>query len=311
MRIAVTGRQGQVARALIERGGAVGVKILPLARPDVDLALPETIPAALAAVQADLVINAAAFTAVDLAEAQSERAFAINHRGAEAVAAAAASLKIPIVQLSTDYVFDGTLDRPYVESDPVNPINVYGRSKLAGELAVAAAQPNHVILRTAWVYSPFGKNFVRTMLSLAGKRSEVSVVADQFGAPTNALDIADGILVVARHLLERPAASELRGIFHMTGGGGQRGPTSPKRSSLHPRLRAARLPRSIESPPLPIQRRRAGPPIPALTAAGWQLSMAFVCPPGGSHYQAAYGAFFRKESRHEELPCQLPEARQA
>ena len=183
------------------------------------LPCPETIPEALSALQVDLVINAAAFTAVDLAEAQSERAFAINHRGAEAVAAAAASLKIPVVQLSTDYVFDGTLDRPYVESDPVNPINAYGRSKLAGELAVAATQPDHVILRTAWVYSPFGKNFVRTMLSLAGQRSEVSVVADQFGAPTNALDIADGILVVARRLLEQPVASELRGIFHMTGVG--------------------------------------------------------------------------------------------
>ena len=212
MRIAVTGRQGQVARALIERGGAVGVKILPLARPDIDLARPDTIPGALAAVQADLVINAAAFTAVDLAEAQSERAFAINHLGAKAVAVAAASLKIPIVQLSTDYVFDGTLDRPYAESDPVNPINIYGRSKLA-----AATQPDHVILRTAWVYSPFGKNFVRTMLSLADKRTDVSVVADQFGAPTNALDIADGILAVAGRLLEQPAASELRGIFHMTG----------------------------------------------------------------------------------------------
>ena len=195
------------------------LKILPLARPDIDLALPKTIPGALAAVQADLVINAAAFTAVDLAEAQSERAFAINHLGAQAVAAAAASLKIPIVQLSTDYVFDGTLDRPYVESDPVNPINVYGCSKLAGELAVAAAQPDHVILRTAWVYSPFGKNFVRTMLSLADKRTEVSVVADQFGAPTNALDIADGILAVAKRLLERPASSEHQRNFSHDGRG--------------------------------------------------------------------------------------------
>jgi dTDP-4-dehydrorhamnose reductase len=219
MRIAVTGRQGQVAHALIERGGAVGAKILPLARPDIDLALPETIPGALAALHADLVVNAAAFTAVDLAEAQSERAFAINHRGAEAVAAAAASLKIPVVHLSTDYVFDGNLDRPYVESDPVNPINVYGRSKLAGERAVATTQPDHAILRTAWVYSPFGKNFVRTMLSLAHQRSEVSVVTDQLGAPTNALDVADAVLVVARRLLERPTESELRGIFHMTGGG--------------------------------------------------------------------------------------------
>ena len=134
MRIAVTGRQGQVARALIERGSDVGSKSCRWRVRILILPFPVTIPKALAAVQANLVINAAAFTPVDLAEVQSERAFAINHRGAEAVAAAAASLKIPVVQLSTDYVFDGTLDRPYVESDPVNPINVYGRSKLAGEL---------------------------------------------------------------------------------------------------------------------------------------------------------------------------------
>ena len=173
MRIAVTGRQGQVARALMERASESGAEILPIARPDIDLARPETILVALADLHADLVINAAAFTAVDLAETQSELASAINHRGAEAIAAAAASLKMPVIQLSTDYVFDGTLDRPYVESDPVNPINTYGLSKLAGERAVAVAQPDHVILRTAWVYSPYGTNFVRTMLSLADQRSEV------------------------------------------------------------------------------------------------------------------------------------------
>jgi dTDP-4-dehydrorhamnose reductase len=219
MRIAVTGRHGQVVRALIKRGGEAGIKVLPLARPDVDLARPDTILPALSPLHADLLVNAAAFTAVDLAESQSELAFAINHRGAEAVAAAAASLKIPVVQMSTDYVFDGALDRPYVETDPVNPINAYGHSKLAAERAVAATQANHVILRTAWVYSPFGKNFVRTMLSLAEHRPEVSVVADQLGAPTNAMDIADGILVVARQLLERRVAPELRGIFHMTSAG--------------------------------------------------------------------------------------------
>lgn len=219
MRIAVTGRYGQVARALMERAVEIGAEILPLARPDVDLARPETILVGLSALHADLVINAAAFTAVDQAETQPELAFAINHRGAEAVATAAASLKIPVVHVSTDYVFDGALDRPYLESDPVNPINTYGRSKLAGERAVAAAQPDHVILRTAWVYSPYGKNFVRTMLSLADHRSEVSVVADQLGAPTSALDIAGGVLMIARRLLERAEASELRGVFHMTGGG--------------------------------------------------------------------------------------------
>lgn len=217
MRIAVTGRQGQVVRSLIERGADTGIEILPLARPDVDLGCPEKIPAALSALQADIVVNAAAFTAVDLAESQSDLAFAINHRGAEAIAAAAAHLKIPIIQMSTDYVFDGALDRPYVETDPVNAMNVYGQSKLAGERAVASTQPDHVILRTAWVYSPFGKNFVRTMLTLADQRPEVRVVSDQLGAPTSALDIADGILGVARQLLERPGAAQLRGVFHMTG----------------------------------------------------------------------------------------------
>jgi dTDP-4-dehydrorhamnose reductase len=217
MRVAVTGRHGQVVRSLIERGADAGIEIVPLARPEIDLERPEMIPAALSVLQADIVVNAAAFTAVDLAESQSELAFAINHRGAEAVAGAAAGLKIPVVQLSTDYVFDGTLDRPYVETDPVNAMNVYGQSKLAGEQAVASAQPDHVILRTAWIYSPFGKNFVRTMLSLADQRPEISVVADQLGAPTSALDIADNVLGVAWQLLERPGAPELRGVFHMTG----------------------------------------------------------------------------------------------
>lgn len=217
MRIAVTGRHGQVVRSLIERAADTGITILPLARPEVDLQSPEKIPPALSALQADIVVNAAAFTAVDLAESQSDLAFAINHRGAEAIAAAAARLRIPVIQLSTDYVFDGALDRPYVETDPVNAMNVYGQSKLAGERAVASTQADHVILRTAWIYSPFGKNFVRTMLTLADQRPEVGVVSDQLGAPTSALDIADGILAVSRQLLQRPAAPELRGVFHMTG----------------------------------------------------------------------------------------------
>ena len=175
------------------------------------------IPAALSVLQADIVVNAAAFTAVDLAESQSELAFAINHRGAEAVAAAAASLKIPVVQLSTDYVFDGTLDRPYVETDPVNAMNVYGQSKLAGEQAVASAQADHVILRTAWIYSPFGKNFVRTMLSLADQRPEVSVVADQLGAPTSALDIADSILECGPAIARKAKCTGAQGSFSYDG----------------------------------------------------------------------------------------------
>jgi dTDP-4-dehydrorhamnose reductase len=219
MRIVVTGREGQVARSLRERGAAAGVEILPLARPEIDLARPHSIQAPLSALRPDAVVNAAAYTAVDRAESEREQAFAINATGAGAVAAAAAALGVPVIHLSTDYVFDGALDRPYVESDMPNPMTAYGQSKLDGERMVAAAQPDHAILRTAWVYSPFGKNFVRTMLALAAQRAEISIVGDQHGSPTGALDIADAILAVARRMIERPGTVELRGVFHLAGDG--------------------------------------------------------------------------------------------
>jgi dTDP-4-dehydrorhamnose reductase len=219
MRIAVTGRHGQVAQALGERAMAAAVEICPLARPDFDLTRPDAIEAALARLKPDAVVNAAAYTAVDAAETEPELAHAINAEGAGAVARAAARLGVPVVQMSSDYVFDGALDRPYREDDPAGPLGVYGASKLAGERAVAAATPDHVILRTSWVYSPFGKNFVRTMLALARSRNEVRVVCDQHGSPTSALDIADGIITVVRNLRARPEAADLRGVFHMTSGG--------------------------------------------------------------------------------------------
>lgn len=217
MRVAVTGQSGQVVQALIERSG--DAVIVPLGRPEFDLLQPASIDAAIAAAQPDVVVNAAAYTAVDLAESEAELAHRINADGAGAVAAAAARLGVPVIQLSTDYVFDGTAARPYTEDDLPNPISVYGVSKLAGERAVAAANPDHVVLRTSWVYGPFGKNFVRTMLSLAQSRNEVSVVADQHGAPTSALDIADGVLAVARNLLAQPQRQDLRGTFHMASAG--------------------------------------------------------------------------------------------
>jgi len=219
MRIAVTGRFGQIARSLVERGPNANMEVLTLARPAVDLTRPHDLTDALAALRPQAVVSAAAYTAVDLAESEPQLAYQINANGAEALARATALLQIPIVHLSTDYVFDGTLDRPYREDDPPSPINVYGSSKLRGEQLVAAANPNHVILRTAWVYSPFGKNFARTMLSLAGTREEVSVVSDQRGTPTNALDIADGIFTVLRNLIARPDDAAIRGVFHMTSGG--------------------------------------------------------------------------------------------
>lgn len=217
MRIAVTGKVGQVVTALIERAGE-GVTIVPMGRPELDLADAATIAPAIAAARADVVVSAAAYTAVDKAEGDVEAAFAVNATGPGAVAAAAAELGIPVIHISTDYVFDGTKPAPYVESDPVAPLGVYGASKRMGEQAVLAAAPDAVILRTAWVYSPFGANFVKTVLRLAATRDDLGVVGDQVGNPTSALDIADTVLAVARRLHAAPAQAP-RGIFHMTGSG--------------------------------------------------------------------------------------------
>jgi len=219
MRIIVVGKEGQVARALAERARAHGAQAVLVGRPKLDLADPSGIEDALIDTGGDVIVNAAAYTAVDQAESDPELADAINGIGAGAVAGAAAAMNVPVIHLSTDYVFDGTASRPYREDDPVSPLGAYGASKLLGEEAVAAEAENYAILRTAWVYSPFGKNFVKTMLRLAGEREELGVVADQYGSPTSALDIADGIIAVSRNLLERPDDRTLRGLFHMTGTG--------------------------------------------------------------------------------------------
>lgn len=219
MRIAVTGRAGQVVTSIVERGAAAGHKVIALGRPELDLADPASVTHALEAAAPDAIVSAAAYTAVDKAESESELTHAVNGRGAGAVAEAARALGVPLIHVSTDYVFDGTLDRPYVESDPTGPTGVYGVSKLAGEQAVLAAHgDNSAILRVAWVYSPFGANFVKTMLRLAAVRDELSVVADQLGNPTSALDIADAILQVATNLVAESDPT-LRGVFHMTASG--------------------------------------------------------------------------------------------
>jgi dTDP-4-dehydrorhamnose reductase len=223
MRIVVTGREGQVVQSLLERaklvGAGGGAVILPVGRPELDLSVAETIAPAIRAARPDVIINAAAYTAVDKAESEPALAAAINGAAAGVVAETAASLGVPVVHVSTDYVFSGDLDRPYVEDDPVGPLGVYGDSKLAGERAVTAATANHAILRTAWVYSPFGKNFLKTMLTLGETRDTLNVVADQHGAPTSALDLADALLVVARNLVARPSDEGLRGVFHASGTG--------------------------------------------------------------------------------------------
>ena len=163
MRIAVTGSRGQVATSLLERDG-LEAEVVALGRPAFDLTDRAAVIAGLEAARPDVVVNAAAYTAVDKAELEETEAVRVNGEGAGHVAEAAARLNVPLLHLSTDYVFDGALDRPYREEDPTAPAGAYGRSKLAGEKLVADRCENSVILRTAWVYSPFGANFVRTML---------------------------------------------------------------------------------------------------------------------------------------------------
>ena len=216
MRIVVTGRTGQVATALVEASAARGVQVVALGRPELDLERLETIAPALRAARPDLVVSAAAYTAVDQAESEPGRAHRVNALAPGRLAEACAEVGAPILHLSTDYVFDGRKPLPYVETDATGPVTVYGASKLAGEIAVAQANPRHAILRTAWVYAPSGKNFVRTMLRLADTREEVGVVADQLGCPTSATDIADGVLKIAAAL---HAGQGAFGLYHMTGAG--------------------------------------------------------------------------------------------
>lgn len=216
MRVAVTGLSGQVSTALQALNGA-NLTVLALGRPSLDLTTPQSVLPALEAAAPDVIVNAAAFTQVDAAESQREAAFAANGAGAGAVAAAAATLGKPLIQLSTDYVFDGEKIGVYVEQDQPNPQSVYGASKLAGEQAVAAAHAQHIILRLAWVYGPHGQNFVRTMLRLAADRDSVRVVADQVGAPTSSLDIANAVVAIARAISAPDFVTW--GVFHLGAGG--------------------------------------------------------------------------------------------
>jgi dTDP-4-dehydrorhamnose reductase len=217
LRLAVTGLKGQVVTALIERSPK-DVEIIALGRPQLDLELRGAVIAGLRHARCDAIINAAAYTAVDKAETEPDVAMRINGEGAGHVAEAAAELGVPLLHLSTEYVFDGRLERPYRETDPTAPLSAYGRSKLRGEERIMAIHGNHVILRTSWVYSPFGENFVRTMLRLGSSQEEVAVVSDQLGNPTSAVDIAGALVVIARQLVSDNEPS-LRGIFHMTGQG--------------------------------------------------------------------------------------------
>lgn len=209
MSILVFGKTGQLARELQARA-----PVLSLGRDDVDLADPESCAAAIVAREPEAVINAAAYTAVDQAEKDEDLAIRINGDAPTAMARACAVKRIPFVQVSTDYVFDGSGSRPWYPEDEPMPISAYGRSKLAGELGVARADGVYAILRTSWVFSPYGKNFVKAMLRLGAERDQLDIVADQIGGPTPAGSLADACLAIARQLKHEPNTS---GIYHYSG----------------------------------------------------------------------------------------------
>jgi dTDP-4-dehydrorhamnose reductase len=216
MKVFVAGSAGQLARALADRAAAADAEIVTVGRPQLDLERREGADH-IAAFAPDAIINAAAYTAVDAAEHDSARAFAINRDGAAWLAGIAAQKKIPFLHVSTDYVFDGAKSDAYTEDDAVNPQSVYGRSKRASEEAVLTACASALVLRTAWVFSPYGQNFVKTMLRLARERDALRVVNDQIGNPTSAHDVADALLAIARRALQD--GDHPRGVYHVTASG--------------------------------------------------------------------------------------------
>ncbi|WP_371375372.1 dTDP-4-dehydrorhamnose reductase [Thalassotalea aquiviva] len=215
MNVVVFGCKGQLGRCLQDRAkGYVekhGFNFFFFDRAQADISNFEQVNKSIVESNANIVINAAAYTAVDKAETEVELAYAINATGPENMAKVCNKLDIPLIHVSTDYVFDGEATKPYTPESPTNPQSVYGKSKLAGELAIEDILNKHVIIRTAWVFSEYGNNFVKTMLRLGQERDELGIVADQVGCPTYAGDLANNILNV---LLEITEGCENWGVFH-------------------------------------------------------------------------------------------------
>ena len=213
--ILITGATGQLGHALADLARQRGLEHVAVSRPEFDFESGETIDVCLAISKPWLVVNAAAYTAVDAAETDAAAADRANHGGPARIAEYCAAAGIPLIHISTDYVFDGAKGSPYVETDPTHPAGIYGASKRAGELAVLGSGAQAIILRTAWIYSAHGKNFARTMLNAARKTNALRVVADQKGTPTAAPDLAAAILDIAA-LLALGWKPNYRGIFHAT-----------------------------------------------------------------------------------------------
>lgn len=217
--ILITGGGGQLALALDRACAAARLPSVRVGRPEFDFDRPESVAASFERCAPSLVVNAAAYTAVDAAESAPDAAARANRDGPAQLAKLCAAAVIPLIHVSTDYVFDGTKGAPYVESDPTGPTGVYGATKLAGEHAVLAASERAIILRTSWVYSPDGKNFVRSMLNAAQRTNTLRVVADQRGCPTAADDLAAAILAVMVQMRAKPWQQGWSGVYHAAGSG--------------------------------------------------------------------------------------------
>lgn len=213
MRLIVFGKNGQVARTLVEEAEGV-LDILALGRSEADLSRAGTAAEAIRAQTPDVIVNAAAYTAVDRAEEEQDAARALNARAPREMAEAAKAAGAAFIHLSTDYVFDGASDAPYAEDAATNPINVYGATKLEGEAGVSDANDKAVILRTSWVFSEYGNNFVKAMLRLSAERDGLDIVDDQIGGPTLARDIAHAILTIAG---KKHRGAPGAGVYHYQG----------------------------------------------------------------------------------------------
>ena len=217
MRVLLTGANGQVGWELAKLAAKKGFGILALDRAALDLTDSSSIHREVSGSGASVVVNAAAYTAVDQAESEPELAFAVNRDGPGYLASACAETGIPLIHISTDFVFNGKKRDPYLETDKVSPLNVYGKSKAAGEVVVGERLRQHIILRTSWVYGAHGHNFVNTMLRLGQEKERVRVVNDQYGCPTHAVDIAEAILTIADQIVRGRQINW--GIYHYCGKG--------------------------------------------------------------------------------------------
>ncbi len=213
----VIGRSGQIASELRCRATSSTLLVQCCGREVADVTHSRGVGELVAECNADIVVNAAAFTTVDAAELERERAYAVNCQGPANLAEACRKLDLPLIHISTDFVFDGAKHGAYYEVDPINPLNVYGASKAAGEKEVRDRHFRHVILRTSWLYSPFGNNFVKTMMRRGVERETLRVVSDQFGCPSSAADIADAIVAISTKFLDNKM--DAYGTFHYCGAG--------------------------------------------------------------------------------------------